>query len=154
SPARDERIKKAKTEKKTELAKELGKLRKPTISAWLVNLLWRDQRDVIEQLFDLSQEMSRAQSEAAGPELRSLMTQRRQVEQALLRQARVLARARGVEVTDSVEREAQETLTAALAQPEVADEVRTGRLVKAASYSGFGSAGAGSGSSGSSRSGS
>jgi len=135
---RDEYIKKAKAEKKTDLARELGKLRRPTLSAWLINLLWRDQREVMEQLFDLSQEMGRAQAEAAGPEMRSLMTQRRQVEQALLRQAKALARERGVDVTDSIEREAQETLGAALAQPAVAEEVRSGRLVKSASYAGFG----------------
>src|SRR5262245_33464869 len=138
SSARDDLVRQAREQRNQPLARELGKLRRPTLSAWLINLLWRDQREVMEQLFALSQEMGRAQAEAAGPEMRSLMTQRRQVEQALLRQAKALARERGVDVTDSVEREAQETLGAALAQPAVAEEVRTGRLVKSASYAGFG----------------
>ncbi|HEY0580989.1 MAG TPA: hypothetical protein VGE94_02345, partial [Chloroflexota bacterium] len=49
--ARDEAVRKAKTEGRKILAQQLGKLRRPTQSAWLINLLWRDQRDVIEDLF-------------------------------------------------------------------------------------------------------
>jgi uncharacterized phage infection (PIP) family protein YhgE len=135
---RDAAVKSARAEGKQALARELAKLRKPTLSAWLVNLLWRDQHEVMEQLFELAAELGRAQAEASGPALRELATQRRQIESALLRRAAALAQQAGVNVTDTVAREAQETLSAALAQPEVADEVRTGRLVKPASYSGFG----------------
>src|SRR5260370_6569230 len=136
--ARDEQVRKARADGKSALARELAKLRKPTISAWLINLVWRDQREVMQQLFELADELLRAQASAAGPALRELTTKRRQIEAALLRRAAVLAREAGVDVSDSVVREAQETLSAALAQPDVADEVRTGRLVKPATYSGFG----------------
>ena len=136
---RDEQVRTARAQGNTALAKELAKLRRPTISAWLINLLWRDQREVLEQLFDLADSLTRAQADAAGEELRQLMTVRRQLELTLIRRAHTLADEAGVKVTDTVEREAQETLAAALAQPEVADEVRTGRLVKPASYAGFGS---------------
>jgi DNA repair exonuclease SbcCD ATPase subunit len=136
--ARDARIRAARADGKPTLARELAKLRRPTLSAWLINMLWRDQHDVMEQLFELSHELSRAQAEAAGSALRELTAQRRQIEQALMQRAAALARQAGATVTDGVAREAQETLTAALAQPEVADEVRGGRLVKPAAYSGFG----------------
>src|SRR5581483_4276571 len=66
------------------------------------------------------------------------MTQRRQLENAMIRQAKALAQQAGVDVGAATEREAQETLSAALAEPEVADEVRTGRLVKPIAYAGFG----------------
>jgi chromosome segregation ATPase len=138
SGARDQFIKQAREQKNQPLARELGKLRKPTQSAWLVNQLWRDQREVIEQLFQLSSELSQAQAQASGAALRELTAQRRQLENALLQQAIGLARQKGVHVSDSVAREAQETLGAALALPEVADEVRSGHLVKPASYAGFG----------------
>jgi hypothetical protein len=138
SAARDAEVKKARQDGDRDLAKEIGGLRKPTQSAWLINLLWRDQHDVMEQLFDLARELGRAQAEAAGPELRALATQRRQLESALLRRATELAHQEGVSVSEATAREAQETLSAALARPDVADEVRTGRLVKAASYAGFG----------------
>lgn len=138
SAARDAAVRQARADKKTTLARELGKLRKPTQSAWLVNLLWRDQPDVMEQLFELARELGRAQADAAGPVLRELTAQRRQLESALARQAAGLAQTAGVHVSDAVMRETQETLGAAMAQPEVAEEVRSGRLVKPASYAGFG----------------
>ena len=136
--ARDAEVRKARAERQQPLARELGGLRRPTQSAWLINLLWRDQREVMQQLFELADELSRAQAQAAGPALQRLTAQRRELEAALLRRARTLAESAGATVTPSVEREAQETLAAALARREVADEVRTGRLVKPAAYAGFG----------------
>ena len=136
--ARDEQVKKARSDGQQPLARELSKLRRPTQSAWLLNLLWRDQREVMEQFLEVAEGLSRAQAQAAGAEMRSLNAQRRELEAALIRQARSLAEKAGVAVTATTEREAQETLAAALARPDVAEEMRTGRLVKPASYAGFG----------------
>jgi hypothetical protein len=47
SSARDEYVRQAREQRNQALARELGKLRKPTQSAWLINLLWRNQREVI-----------------------------------------------------------------------------------------------------------
>ncbi len=141
--ARDEEVRTARADKKQSLARELGKLRRPTQSAWLINLLWRDQREVMETLFQLAEELGRAQAQASGRELQTLTAQRRELEGGLLRRARGLAEQAGVTVSAPMEREAQETLSAALALPEVANEVRTGRLVKPAAYAGFGSLPAG-----------
>jgi hypothetical protein len=138
--ARDARVREVRQAGQAELARELSRLRRPTQSAWLINLLWRDQRDVMEQLLELGGELSRAQAQASGAELRILMAQRREVESALLQRARELAREHGVDVSATTEREAQETLAAALAEPAVADEVRSGRLVKPTAYAGFGTA--------------
>jgi hypothetical protein len=136
--ARDEQVRKARTEGRPPLARELGRLRRPTQSAWLINLLWRNQREVMEQLLQLGEDLSRAQAQASGPELHRLTALRRQLEAALVRGARTLAEKDGVTVSAAMEREAQETLAAALARPDVADEIRTGRLVKPATYAGFG----------------
>jgi hypothetical protein len=136
--SRDDQVRQARADGKPELARELSKLRRPTQSAWLINVLWRDQREVMEQLFQLADELSRAQAQASGPELLRLTAQRRELEAALLRRARTLGEQAGVSVTATMEREAQETLAAALARADVADEVRSGRLVKPASYAGFG----------------
>jgi hypothetical protein len=131
-------VKKARADGNKQLAKELGQFRKPTQSAWLVNQLWRDQQDVMEQLFELANDLSGAQARASGAELRTLTTQRRAIEAALMSRAREIAREAGVNVSTEMEREVQETLSAALAQREAADEVRTGRLVKPIEYAGFG----------------
>ncbi|MGI9146983.1 MAG: hypothetical protein ACR2IK_10600 [Chloroflexota bacterium] len=136
--ARDEQIRKARSTGRQPLARELSRLRRPTQSAWLINALWRDQRDIVQQFLQLADELSRAQTAASAPELQRLSGQRRELEAALLRAARGLAREAGVDVSGSMEREAQETLSAALAQPDVAQAVRTGRLVKPAAYAGFG----------------
>ncbi len=138
APARDEQVRRARGEGRQPLARELSRLRRPTQSAWLINLLWREQREVMEQFLQLGEELSRAQAEASGPELHRLSALRRELEAALIRTARGLAQKAGSNVSASMEREAQETLSAALAQPEVAAEVRTGRLVKPAAYAGFG----------------
>jgi DNA repair exonuclease SbcCD ATPase subunit len=136
--ARDEQVRKARAEGRPPLARELTRLRRPTQSAWLINLLWRDQRDGMEQLLQLGEDLGRAQAQASGPELLRLTARRRELEAALMRGARALAEDAGVTVTASMEREAQETLAAALAVAAVANEVRTGRLVKPAAYAGFG----------------
>jgi hypothetical protein len=136
--ARDEHVRTARAEGRKQLARELGGLRRPSMSAWLINLLWRDQPEVVEQFLELGGELGKAQAEASGPELHRLTALRRGLEAALIRTARALAQKAGANVSASMEREAQETLSAALARPEVADDVRTGRLVKPAAYAGFG----------------
>jgi len=104
---RDEAIKKARADKDAELARDLGKLRKPTQSAWLINLLWRDQQPVLEQMLQIGEELGHAQAAASGPALQRLTAQRRELESALIRRARELAEAAGVNVSAHMEREAQ-----------------------------------------------
>jgi hypothetical protein len=135
---RDEQARQARDTGNAELAQRLRALRKPTQSAWLVNLLWRERQDVVEQLLTLGGELRAAQDELSGEELRELFKQRQRIVGALVRQARQLAAAAGARVTADTAREVEETLSAALADPAVADEVRSGRLVKPASYAGFG----------------
>src|ERR1700687_4600954 len=99
--ARDDQVRKARADGRQPLARELARLRRPTQSAWLVNLLWRDQREVMEQFLQLGQELSRAQAEASGPELHRLTAQRRELAAALIRVARSLAEKAGVNVSAS-----------------------------------------------------
>ena len=136
--ARDDEVRKARVEGRQPLARELSRLRRPTQSAWLVNQLWRDQRDVMEEILQLAGDLSRAQARGSVEDLHRLTARRRDLEAALLRRAHTLAEKAGVNVTATMERDALETLAAALASTEVAEEVRSGRLVRPASYAGFG----------------
>src|SRR5438067_1805612 len=68
--ARDERVRAARAAGAAPLARELAKLRRPTMSAWVVNLIWRDQREAMEQLFELAEGLALAQANASGAELR------------------------------------------------------------------------------------
>jgi hypothetical protein len=61
-----------------------------------------------------------------------------QVVYALTQEARRLAAERGQAVSEDVERELQETLEAALADPAAAGAVASGRLTRALSYAGLG----------------
>src|SRR5438309_3457384 len=89
--ARDDEIRKAKEEGRQPLARELAKLRRPTQSAWIVNLLWRKERSSIEELIGLGDDLSRAQADASIADLQRLTSRRRELETQILRRAHVLA---------------------------------------------------------------
>jgi hypothetical protein len=135
--ARDEQVRAARAAGNRQLATALGRLRRPTVSAYVLNLLVRDQPEVGEQLIALGEELRRAQEELSGPALRQLATQRAQLVGALVRSARKIAAAAGHPVSQAVGYELEQTLHAALADPDVAAEVGSGRLTKAASRTGF-----------------
>jgi hypothetical protein len=123
-----------------EAAKRYAALRKPTVAAWLVNLLALRRPELIDDLVELSTALREAQRGLRGEQLRELSQQRRQVVAALVAAARQLA----VDDDPALSTaklplgEVESTLTAALAEPEVAEQVRSGRLVRAATYTGFG----------------
>jgi hypothetical protein len=118
-------------------AKRLAALKKPTVAAWVVNLLALRRPELIEELVELSGALREAQRGLQGDQLRELTAQRRQVISALVTAARRLAQAEepGIKLPLG---EVEATLSAALAEPDVAAQVRTGRLIRAASYAGFG----------------
>jgi hypothetical protein len=135
--ARTEAINEAKQAGDRDTAKRLAALKKPTVAAWVVNLLALRRPDLIDELVDLSAALRDAQRGLQGDQLRELTAQRRQVVSALVGAARKLA----LEAEPGAKLplgEVEATLSAALAEPAVAAQVRTGRLIRAASYAGFG----------------
>jgi len=123
-----------------EAAKRYAALRKPTVAAWLVNLLALRRPELIDDLVELATALREAQRSLQGDQLRELSNQRRQVVAALVQAARKLAVEEdpGLTAGKLPLGEVEATLTAALAEPEVAEQVRTGRLVRATTYAGFG----------------
>lgn len=137
--ARTEAVKLAKASGDRTGAAEIGKLRKPTVGAWLVNLLAHRRPDLVAELLALGDELRAAQRDLRGAELRELSQRRRETVSALAREARALAVAAGRGVRDPLPlAEVESTLIAALAEPTVAAEVRAGRLAKTVEYAGFG----------------
>lgn len=120
------------------MAREIAKLRKPTVAAWLVNLLAIRRPELMSELAALSGELRAAQRELQGAQLRELSAQRRTVVAALIGEARTLAHQVGAQAGKLPLTEVEETLSAALADPEVAEQVRSGRLVRPVRYAGFG----------------
>ncbi|OZD85153.1 hypothetical protein CH260_25625 [Rhodococcus sp. 05-2256-B2] len=121
-------------------ATRIGGLRKPTVVAWLVNTLARQDESAVAELFDLGAELERAQQRGDGHRLRELSTARSASIRALTDRAVALGLERGVTVGDNAAREISNTLNAAMADPEIRDRVRAGRTVVAETYSGFGPA--------------
>ena len=113
----------------------LKALRRPTVSAWLVDLLAVQEPDLLGSLLALGPELARAQAAGQGDELRRLGAQRRELVEAVVDRAVQLG---DRTVTAAVREEVAGTLEAALADPASADAVRSGRLVRPLSYAGFG----------------
>lgn len=122
------------------VAKRIAGLRKPTRSAWIVNQLVRSDPDVSSQLAELGGQLRAAQRSLDGAAIRDLSLRRRHLIDALARQAfRVSGQ---YSPPAAIRDEVTATLSAALADPQVADRVRAGALERAAHSEGFGTAGA------------
>jgi hypothetical protein len=135
--ARDGQVRKARVEGRPEDANVIKTWRRPKTSAWLVNTLARERTDQLSQLYELDAALREAQQRGAGDQLRVLTRQRRQIVDGLVSEARSLADNAGHGISESVVREVEGTLQAALADPRAADAVRTGRLLTALSSNGF-----------------
>ena len=133
TPARDA---KAKELKGTDLAKEVKALKKPSLAAWVVNLLVRHETEQVEQVLQVGAALREAQASMSGDDLRQLTRQRRQLTAAVTTQARRLAREHGQKVTDSVAEQVEATLTAAMVDEDCGKAVRSGLLVSALSATG------------------
>ncbi|MFF7355832.1 hypothetical protein ACFZA1_24765, partial [Streptomyces filipinensis] len=128
--ARDRRALDARKAGDQALARAIGALRRPSLGAWVSNLLVRRQRAEVGPLLALGEELRRAHRELDGPQLRRLARRQSEVIGALGRQAGQLAAQAGHPVGEGVRREVEETLHAALADPEAARAWAAGRLVK------------------------
>jgi hypothetical protein len=120
------------------LAKQIGALPKPSAAAWAANLLVRSKRAEIEGLVELGGLLREAQETLAGDELKALNRQRAQLLSALTRQASALAREHGRPISSSVAGQVEETLRAAMTEPEAGEALLSGRLTSPMSYTGMG----------------
>jgi hypothetical protein len=113
-------------------------LRKPTVAAWLANMLVRERPREVGRLIELGSALRDAQARFDAQALRYLSEQRHDLVGALSGDARHLAGSSGQRVSDAVVGELEATLEAAFFDQAAADELRRGRLAGALSYSGIG----------------
>lgn len=135
---RDEEAQAARDAGDRTLAAAVKKLARPTQGAWLVNLLWRSESDLVESLFSLGAELGAAQRALDGDEIRRLSTSRQKLMSKIVAAVRRLGESNGVKLTSDLSREVESTLDSALADESVAELVRSGRVVKSVTYAGFG----------------
>ncbi|WP_148040108.1 hypothetical protein [Cryobacterium tepidiphilum] len=134
--ARNQRSRDARAAGDKDLAAALTALKKPSASAWLVNMLVRHRADEIGQVLDLGASLREAQQDLDADELRELGRQRQKLVAALTREGRRLASDLGERLSDSAADEVGQTLQAAMVDPWAAAAVRTGALVRPLSATG------------------
>src|SRR5215469_14671 len=121
-----------------DLALAIGGLRRPVVSAWLVNQLAREARDQVAELVALGESLRQAQQDLAGERVRELSAQRRTLVAGLVAEAKWIAARDGRPAGLQVEREVDATLQAALADSGAAAAVQAGCLASPLSYAGLG----------------
>ncbi|HIT75213.1 MAG TPA: hypothetical protein IAA98_06490 [Candidatus Avipropionibacterium avicola] len=131
-------VRQARTAKDRALAQRIQALARPTRSAWLVNLVARHQPEVLAELFELAELLAEGMRTVSGPELQQLTRQRNTVVAGLTRTAIGLGHQQGHRASESTRQEINDTFTAALADPDTAELVRSGTLTRAVRWSGFG----------------
>lgn len=110
------------------LAARVAKIRKPVVSAWVVDLLAREGH--LTEALELGAALRTAQDDFDAAELARLGRQRRQLVAALARTGADLAAERGVSVGAGAQQDIEATLNAALLDPVAASAVASGRLAK------------------------
>lgn len=120
-----------------ELARTIVLLRKPTPAAWLANMLVRHRAESVEAALALGQSLRDAQDELDRQELQRLTKQRRQLVSALARDGAALATELGHPVSAGVIEEVAQTLQAAMTDAAASAALRSGRLLRPLTASGF-----------------
>lgn len=136
--ARDAKASEARKAGCPELAASLKKLRKPTVGAWLANLLVLGQSRDVEHLIDLGVELRAPKHSLEGAQIRRVSKEKADAVSKLVRDARSQASRMGQPVSAAALQELEATLEAAFADPQAAETLRSGRLSSGLHYSGLG----------------
>lgn len=137
--ARNARAKQARSGGDEQLHEEIKALRKPSVAAWLVNVLARSEEG-FDAFSDLSHRLRDAQSNLDAPTMKELGQERTRVVAELVERAVFLAKEADPTFRDTgtVRDQVTSTLTAAVADPTAEAAITSGRLVTPLSYAGFG----------------
>ncbi len=141
TPTRTAREKEAKAAGDKDLAAGIRRLGKPNQVGWLANQLSRQHGDEITPLLELGAELRDASSSLTGDQLRAFTAEQHKLVHALVQQARRIAADAGKRVSEDTARGVQETLRAALADPEAGERLVAGHLTEGLQYVGFGPGG-------------
>lgn len=113
----------------TELAKQVLALRKPSAAAWAVNALAREQGELVEEVLELGEQLRDAQADADGSRTRLLDRARRDLTSQALDEATRLVKASGGTLSGPAASGVEQTLRAAMTDPDAGDAVQDGLLV-------------------------
>ena len=119
-------------------AAEIGRLRKPSLAAWAVNLTAREAEDVVADLVDLGERMRSAQSRLDAAALTGMRKERDATVEVYVRAATRAVSDAGRSLSPAAQQEVRATAIAALADEKASAAVTSGQLTRSLSYSGFG----------------
>ncbi|MEV4288379.1 hypothetical protein AB0K40_22920 [Nonomuraea bangladeshensis] len=114
------------------LAREIAKLRKPTVSAAAVNRVAREHPGEVAELLEVGERLRAAWQEQDPDALAELTRRRGEVTGRLGRLVR-----QDSELSAAGAAEVEQTLDAAVVDADAAEQVRRGRLARPLAYSGF-----------------
>jgi hypothetical protein len=135
--ARDAAAKALRGEGRKAEAAAVAKLRKPSVAAWVVNRLARDEADLVEALLAAGAKLREVQlAGAAASDLRAAIEVEGKALDALMRPAGRIA-GRSGSGRDAALARARDTLHAAALDPELAEDVRRGVVVREQQAIGF-----------------
>ncbi|GAA2225252.1 hypothetical protein N1031_04720 [Herbiconiux moechotypicola] len=136
--ARTARAKQAQAEGERDLAARIRALTKPSSAAWAVNALDSEQPELVERVVELGSALRAASTERDAARLRELAQARQALLAELAREARAVAEAFEVPLSDAAVGELQQSFQAAMVDPRAANAVRSGMLVRAIASDGLG----------------
>ncbi|MFD3443199.1 hypothetical protein ACFDTO_01190 [Microbacteriaceae bacterium 4G12] len=134
---RNDRAKAARAEGDRDLAQQIGRLSKPSAAAWAMNMLARHRAEVIDQVADLGAALRKAQEDLDSKRLREQSRLRHDLIRAIAQEGEQLADELGNPIGKPAVAEVEQTLQAAMADPDAANAVRTGRLLRSLSSNGI-----------------
>ena len=120
-----------------ELGQRLKALPKPSVAAWLTNLLVRERDRAITDVLGLGASLREAQQDLDREELRRLSAERHRMLRSLAREARDLADTAGHPVSTAVAAEVEQTLWAAMTDADAATALASGRLIRSLEANGW-----------------
>ena len=128
----------ARTAKDRAAAQAIGKLRKPSVAAGIVNALVRARPDLVADVESVGTKLRAAQANLHGTAIAALRPARDQVIADVLAGARDITAAGGATLTAAAESEIRDTVIAALASDQASHAAMSGALTRTLQYSGFG----------------
>ncbi|MEA5456457.1 hypothetical protein SPF06_17130 [Sinomonas sp. JGH33] len=137
TPARNDQAKAARSEGNLLLAKQVAKLPKPSMAAWAVNMLARHRGEVLERVLGLGGSLRKAQDERDPDALRRLGQERQKMLAEAVAEARAVAGEFGAPISNAAATDIEQTLRAAMADPEAGLALASRQLVRALSTNGF-----------------
>jgi hypothetical protein len=136
--AREAKMAEARSAGDRELAAALKSLRKPSVGAWLANLVVRERPRDVDHLIALGSTLQSPKSKLDGEKIRKVSKEKGAVVSGLVRSAESIASRMGHPASPAALEDLAGSLEAAFADSEAAELLQAGRLTSGLHYSGLG----------------